>query len=91
MRGFGIDLAGYTTGKTSLAFVKIDGRLAEATLLRDSALSKKRKSSDLLREVLEQETKVLRCCMTIAPVAVDVPIAICKDCHTLQSRSASGS
>ena len=74
MLGFGIDLAGYTTGKTTLAVVEINGRLAEATLLRDSPLSKKRKSSDTLRQVLEQETEVLRRCLAIAPVAVDVPI-----------------
>jgi hypothetical protein len=74
MIGFGIDLAGYTTGKTSLAVVEIDGQAAKATLLRGSALSAKRKSGDALREVLSQEVAALRRCLAVGPVAVDVPI-----------------
>jgi hypothetical protein len=72
--GFGIDLAGYTTGKSTLAFVEIDGRSVKATLLVDSALSQKRKSSDSLRDVLREEAAVLRRCLEIGPVAVDIPI-----------------
>jgi len=45
MIGFGIDLAGYTTGKTSLAVIEITGRRAEATLLRGSALLLKREAA----------------------------------------------
>jgi Protein of unknown function (DUF429) len=74
MIGFGIDLAGYTTGKTSLAVVEIDGRHAVATLLRDSALSVKRASNSPLKEILTQEAAVVRRCLTIGPVAVDTPI-----------------
>ena len=74
MIGFGIDLAGYTTGKTSLAVIEIEGLAAKATLLRGSALSAKRKSGDALREVLSQEVAVLRRCLAVGPVAVDVPI-----------------
>lgn len=72
--GFGIDLAGYTTGKSTIAFVEIDGRVVKATLLLDSAFSRKRKSSDSLREVLSEEAAVLRSCLEIGPVAVDIPI-----------------
>jgi len=74
MIGFGIDLAGYTTGNTSLAAIEIEGQTAQATLLRGSPLSMKRQSSDLLREVLNQEAAVVRRCLAIGPVAVDVPI-----------------
>jgi hypothetical protein len=74
MIGFGIDLAGYTTGKTSLAVIKIDGRRATATLLRGSALSAKRESQSPLKEILKQEVAALRRCLMIGPVAVDIPI-----------------
>jgi len=74
MIGFGIDLAGYTTGKTSLAVIEITGRRAEATLLRGSALLLKRESSDAVKEILRQEAAVLRRCLAIGPVAVDIPI-----------------
>jgi hypothetical protein len=74
MIGFGIDLAGYTTGKTSLAAIEIHGRAAKATLLRGSALSARRKSGDALKEFLSQEVSVLRRCLAVGPVAVDVPV-----------------
>jgi hypothetical protein len=74
MIGFGIDLAGYTTGKTSLAVIEIEGSAANATLLRGSALSIKRESGDGLMEILSQEVAVLRRCLAIGPVAVDIPI-----------------
>jgi hypothetical protein len=74
MIGFGIDLAGYTTGKTSLAVIEIGGRTATATLLHGSALSVKRKTCDVLTEILDQEVAVLRRCLAIGPVAVDIPI-----------------
>jgi hypothetical protein len=74
MIGFGIDLAGYTTGTTSLAVIEINGQAANATLLRGSALSAKRKSGDPFKKVVSQETAVLRRCLSVGPVAVDVPI-----------------
>ncbi len=74
MIGFGIDIAGYTTGKTSLAVVEIEGQTAKATLLRNSALSIRRDSGSQLKAVLSDEVAVLRRCLTIGPVAVDIPI-----------------
>src|SRR4051794_7732139 len=71
MLGFGIDLAGCTTGKTALAAVQLEGRTATATLLRDSALSKKRNSNASLSEVLSEEIAVLRRCFALGTVAVD--------------------
>jgi hypothetical protein len=72
--GFGLDLAGYTTGKTTLAVVEIEGQNAKATLLREPALSVKRKSGDALKEILREEAAVLRRCLNIGPLAVDIPI-----------------
>jgi hypothetical protein len=72
--GFGLDLAGYTTGKTTLAVVEIEGQSAKATLLRDSALSEKRSGGDALKEVLREEVGVLRRCLNIGPLAADIPI-----------------
>jgi hypothetical protein len=74
MIGFGIDFAGYTTGKTSLVAIEIAGRRAQATLLRGSALSAKRQSNGSLPQILSQEVAVLRRCLSIGPVAVDIPI-----------------
>ena len=44
MIGFGIDLAGYTTGSTSLAAIEIEDQTASVTLLRGSALSSRHDS-----------------------------------------------
>jgi hypothetical protein len=74
MVGIGIDLAGYMTGKTALAFVKIENQSVKAMLLRGSALSKRRKSNDPLDEIVAEEVKVIERCLAIGPVAVDVPI-----------------
>lgn len=74
MIGFGIDLAGYTTGGTSLAAIETEGQAARVTLLRGSALSLKRDSADVLSEVLTQEASVMRRCLTLGPVAVDIPV-----------------
>lgn len=74
MIGFGIDIAGYTTGKTSLAVVEIEGQAAKATLLRDSAISIRRNSDSQLKAILSDEVAVLRRCLMIGPVAVDIPI-----------------
>jgi hypothetical protein len=74
MIGFGIDIAGYTTGKTSLAVVEIEGQTARATLLRDSALSIRRDSDSQLKQILSDEVAVLRRCLAMGPVAVDIPI-----------------
>jgi hypothetical protein len=72
--GFGLDLAGYTTGKTTLAVVEIEGQNVKATMLRESALSVKRSGGDALKEVLREEAAALRRCLNIGPLAVDSPI-----------------
>jgi|SRR5579871_1122235 hypothetical protein len=74
MIGFGLDLAGYTTGKTALAVIEIEGRRARATLLRGSPLSAKRASDDDLKQILKAEVAALNRCLKIGPLAVDIPI-----------------
>jgi hypothetical protein len=74
MHGFGIDLAGYMTGKTSLAFAETEGRAAHVTILKNSCLSIKHKSNANFDAVVANDVAVLRRCFAIAPIAVDVPI-----------------
>jgi hypothetical protein len=74
MIGFGIDLAGYTTGKTALAVAEITGQLVKATLLLGSALSTKRDSGTALQDVVAGDVNVLQRCLSVGSVAVDIPI-----------------
>jgi hypothetical protein len=72
--GFGLDLSGYTTNKTSLAAIVASGEVAEAVLLRCSAFSTRRTSDMPVRDAVEAEAVVLDQCLSIGPVAVDIPI-----------------
>jgi hypothetical protein len=72
--GFGLDLSGYTTNKTSLAAVVANGGVAEAVLLRCSAFSTRRTTDMSVRNAVEAEAFVLKQCLSIGRVAVDIPI-----------------
>jgi len=72
--GFGLDLSGYTTNKTSLAAVVANGDSAEAILLRNSAFSARRTTDMSVRDAIEDETLALKRCLGVGPVAVDIPI-----------------
>jgi hypothetical protein len=74
MIGFGLDLAGYTTNKTSLAAIESSGSIAVVTLLRGSPFSMKRKTGDSIDKVIPEEAQALRRCVDVGPVAVDIPI-----------------
>lgn len=74
MIGFGIDLAGYTTGRTSVAAVKTKDRVAEATLLRNSHFSRRHSSDAPADDVIRGDVECLRRCLKLGPVAVDIPI-----------------
>jgi Protein of unknown function (DUF429) len=74
MIGFGLDLSGYTTNKTSLAAVFANGSSAEAIVLRDSAFSARRTTNMSVRDAAEAEVSALRQCLGLGPVAVDIPI-----------------
>jgi hypothetical protein len=72
--GFGLDLSGYTTNKTSLAAVVSKGTAAEAILLRKSSFFGRRDTNLPLKEVVRAEAQDLKRCLDIGPVAVDIPI-----------------
>jgi predicted nuclease with RNAse H fold len=74
MLGFGLDLAGYTTGRSSLAVIRSNENAAHATLLRNSVFSRKHNSDTLLENLVLEEEKTLRRCLSLGSVAVDIPI-----------------
>jgi hypothetical protein len=74
MIGFGLDLAGYTTNKTSLAAIESSGSMAVVTLLRGSAFSAKREMVSSADETIKEEGEALRRCLDVGPIAIDIPI-----------------
>jgi hypothetical protein len=76
MIGFGIDLAGYTTGKTSFAAAQWRGESVEATLFSNSVFSAnvRHQTTEPIALALAEEVRTLRRCFAAGPVAVDVPI-----------------
>jgi hypothetical protein len=74
MIGFGLDLSGYSTGGTCLAAVDFSGDTASAVILQGSALCRCRHGVDDAQQTLAEEREDLLKCMTIGPLAVDVPI-----------------
>jgi hypothetical protein len=74
MIGFGLDLSGYSTGKTVLAVAEMHDDTATAVILRNSALSKYRHGADDAREALAEEIEALSKCIALGNIAVDVPI-----------------
>lgn len=74
MIGFGLDLSGYRTGGTSLAAVAINGDTAAAVILDGAALCRCRHGGDDARQALAEERQDLLRCLTVGPLAVDVPI-----------------
>jgi hypothetical protein len=74
MIGFGLDLSGYSTGRTVLAAVQMSGDAGAAAILRGSAFSQYRRGVDDARAALAEERDTLSKCMNVGPIAVDVPI-----------------
>lgn len=72
--GFGLDLAGYTSKKTSLAVIEPLGDHAKVTLLRGSPLSMERSTGDALQVVTRAEAEAIEQCLALGTLAVDVPI-----------------
>jgi Protein of unknown function (DUF429) len=72
--GFGLDLAGYTTGKTSLAAIEPEAKRAEVTLLRNSAFARRRATTSSLELAVQEESYDLERCVKLGHVAVDIPI-----------------
>jgi Protein of unknown function (DUF429) len=74
MIGFGLDLSGYSTGRTVLAAVEMHDDTATAVILRNSALSKCRHGADDARLALAEEIDAFSKCISMGSIAVDVPI-----------------
>src|ERR1700737_3147090 len=76
MLGFGLDLAGYTTGRTAFAAAEHHDGDAEVVIFKDSVFSQNRKwkSGDRLSAILAVEVETMARCLRLGPVAVDVPI-----------------
>jgi hypothetical protein len=72
--GFGIDLAGYTTGHTALAAVTVGDAHADVVLLRKSPMSGRRRTAELLADAVAVDLAALKKCLALGPVAVDIPI-----------------
>src|SRR5205814_10509580 len=76
MIGFGIDLAGYTTGKTCFATARWRGESVEATIFSNSVFSTnvRHQTTEPIAPALVKEVETLRRCLAVGSVAVDVPI-----------------
>ena len=74
MIGFGLDLAGYTTKKTSLAAIEVIKRSAHVTLLRHSAFAQVRATTLSVESVVREESSDVERCLNLGPLAVDIPI-----------------
>ena len=76
MFGFGLDLAGYTTGTTCFAAAERGGHDVEAVIFRGSVFSPKAnwKSDAPHSPILKAEVETLQRCLHLGNVAVDVPI-----------------
>jgi hypothetical protein len=72
--GFGLDLAGYTTKKTSLAAIEFQEKCAKVVLLRHSAFARKRATTSAFESVVREEAGDLERCIRLGPVAVHIPI-----------------
>jgi hypothetical protein len=72
--GFGLDLAGYTTNKTTLSVIEANGKNACVTLLTGTVFSLSHASNLPLEPIVDEESEILRICLTRGRVAVDVPI-----------------
>jgi hypothetical protein len=70
--GFGLDFAGYTANKTSIAAIEPKGDTAEVTLLRRSRFHGRRPTSSPIPA--DEEAEELLKCIKVGPIAVDIPI-----------------
>jgi hypothetical protein len=75
---FGIDLAGYTTGRTVVAAMMRDEDSTRVWLLRNSPLSEAYRSDAPLPGIVSAECEALRAMSRLGPVAIDVPIDLQK-------------
>jgi hypothetical protein len=72
---FGLDLSGYSSGRTTLARVALrsDGT-ADADVFEVSQFGRKLSRNDLVEAALRDDRELIEACLNIGPLAVDVPI-----------------
>ena len=81
---YGLDLAGYSTGKSSLAKAMFDEATGLSVVIyRTHPFAKKLEGWEAIGPLAEQEHRLLR---TLRPLYIDVPI----DLRRCPSRRASG-
>jgi hypothetical protein len=72
--GFGLDLSGYSTGRSQLVAAVLTGSDCELVLLKSSPFSIVLKGSDRIGGAADKQADCLRRMLAIGNVAVDVPI-----------------
>lgn len=72
---FGLDLAGYSTGKSGFARADfIDKNLIEVTVYQGHIFARKSKGEDLIEEIVKMEKELLLACCNKGHIFVDIPI-----------------
>ena len=72
---FGLDLAGYSTGRSGFARADRDpGKEIRVTIYRDNIFCRKLMGCQPLADMVNQERAVVQACMAKGPLVVDVPI-----------------
>lgn len=72
--GFGLDIAGYSSGKSVLAAARSDGATCKVTLLRDCPFSRKAIGDDALALIVRREADALEALTKRGCVYIDAPI-----------------
>lgn len=83
---FGIDLAGYSTGKSVCAVAEDDRSRIRVTILVGCPFSEVQRTTNTLEPILSREVQFLKSLLDQGPVAVDVPI----DLRALSPRRGAG-
>src|SRR4051794_12573363 len=71
---FGLDLAGYSTCGSALAKAVRRGPLVEVVVFLGHCFSRNRSGSETLERVAQEEIEILRACLELGEIDVDVPI-----------------
>jgi len=72
---FGLDIAGYSTGRSALACAqRKDGGPIAVTVFREHAFANKVKGNSLLAGVVRKEADWLVACLRLGPVFIDAPL-----------------
>ncbi len=74
-QAFGLDFAGYSSGKTGFAHARqIDTQPIQITIYTDHPFAQRLSGGDLLSESAQKERELLRWCINQGPVMVDLPL-----------------